>query len=269
MLQRLFPVSDRPVEASIQGFYLAQSLHQQAAAGELLLYGNYIASLDGKISLYDPSSREFSVPETLANKRDWYLYQELAAQSDVLITSGRYLRQLAKGSAQDLLPVGTETEYAHLLKWRLEQGLAPQPAVAIMSRTLDISPSSLETLKERGIYMFTVENAPEQRKNELQAHGIEVISVGERDIDGLLMKRELIRLGCKSAYMIAGPQVHQTLISAGVVDRLFLTTRFLLLGGEQYHTICEGDLGKPQNMRLDSLYYDRECNQTFAQFMME
>ena len=269
MLQRLFPVSDRPVTSPIKGFYLDQALHRQADDGELLIYGNYIASLDGRISIYDPSSREFSVPDTLANKRDWYLYQELAAQSDILITSARYFRQLAKGRAQDLLPVGSEPDYAHLLEWRIKQGLAPQPSVAIMSRTLDIPLSSLEALKDRGVYIFTVESAPEDRRTALQASGVEVIPVGDRDVDALMMRRELIRFGFRSAYMIAGPQVHHTLIAAGAVDRLFLTTRFLLLGGQQYHTICEGELERPQNMRLDSLYFDRECNQIFSQFVME
>ncbi len=269
MLQRLFPASERRVEVPIKGFYLGLSLHRQAAEGDLLIYGNYIASLDGRISLYDPTSREFSVPDSLANRRDWYLYQELAAQSDIMITSARYFRQLEKGCAQDLLPVGSEPEYSHLKAWRLEQGLTPQPAVAIMSRTLEIPLSSLEALKSRGVYIFTVESAPEERREDLQAYGVEVISVGESDIDAHMMRRELTRLGFRSAYMIAGPQVHHTLISAGAVDRLFLTTRFLLLGGEQYHTICEGALEKPQNMQLDSLYFDRECNQTFAQFVME
>lgn len=269
MLERLFPASEQPVVVPIKGFYLGLSLQRQAAEGELLIYGNYIASLDGRISLFDPPSREFAVPDTLANKRDWYLYQELAAQSDIMITSARYFRQLEKGCAQDLLPVGGEPEYSHLREWRLEQGLTPQPAIAIMSRTLDIPHASLEALKDRGVYIFTVESAPEDRRVALKAYGVEVISVGESDIDALLMRRELIGRGFKSAYMIAGPQVHHTLIASGVVDRLFLTTRFLLLGGEQYHTICEGELERPQNMQLESLYFDRECNQTFAQFVME
>jgi len=43
------------------------------------------------------------VPDSVANPRDWRLFQELAAQADVLVMSARHLRELAAGAAQDSL----------------------------------------------------------------------------------------------------------------------------------------------------------------------
>jgi len=44
------------------------------------------------------------VPRAIANERDWRLFQELSAQADIFLTSGRYLREWAKGQAQEILP---------------------------------------------------------------------------------------------------------------------------------------------------------------------
>ena len=87
---RLYPKPH--VMVPLEGVYLQLNLHKQGTAKKPLIYSNYIASLDGRISVRDAETGEFRVPETIANKRDWRLYQELAAQCDVIITSARYFR---------------------------------------------------------------------------------------------------------------------------------------------------------------------------------
>lgn len=124
MVQQLFPLFDRLSNIPLEGLYLRLNLHQSAGEGHLLIYSNYVASLDGRISRYNIETDNFEVPESLANERDWQLYQELAAQSDILITSGRYFRQLSLGNAQDMLPVGSS--FDGLKQWRTQQGLKEQ-----------------------------------------------------------------------------------------------------------------------------------------------
>ena len=80
------------------------------------------------------------------------------------------------------------------------------------------------------------------------------------------MRKALITLGFRSAYMIAGPAVHSTLINAGVLDRLFLTTRFTLLGSEKSHGFFEGESVPPELMKL---YLDEEGQQLFAQYTLK
>jgi riboflavin biosynthesis pyrimidine reductase len=264
-IQRLYP--DTQVAGdnlSLTGLYLGLNLHRAAGEGEVLIYSNYIASVDGRISHYDPDSGDYKVPESLANGRDWRLYQELAAQSDILLTSARYFRQLLKGTAQDMLPVGSRFE--DLKAWRAEQGLAPQPAVAIFSRSLDVPARAIETLKERDIYLFTSDAAPMDKKEALEAQGVKVVVAGKSAVEGARLRAELIRCGFRSAYMIAGPEVHHTLIEAGVLDQMFLTTRFTLMGDENTHGLCEGTLAGPQDMELKQLYLDEQGNQLFARY---
>ncbi|MDQ6960507.1 MAG: dihydrofolate reductase family protein, partial [Mariprofundaceae bacterium] len=220
---RLYPVPH--AKKPLKELYLGLNLHRQAVDDDVLIYSNYIASVDGRISLRDVVSGQFSVPEAIANKRDWRLYQELAAQADVMVTSARYFRQLAAGQAQDMLPVGQSRDFADLLDWRRAQGLDAQSAVAIISNSLDIPVEALDMVHGRDIYVFTTEQADPAWEIALKRHGAHVIHAGSAEgVDGGVLKRQLAGLGFSSAYVIAGPQVHGMLIKARALDRLFLTT---------------------------------------------
>jgi len=260
---RLYPAPQQAM--SLEGLYLALGLHREASAGDVLIYANYIASLDGRISIRDDGG--YSVPAAIANARDWRLYQELAAQADVLITSGRYFRQWVEGRAQAALPIGDE--YPDLADWRRGQGLATQPAVAIVSRSLDVPLDALAHLAGRDIYVFTAESADTNCMAALRNAGVHVVTAGATGVDGVVLKRELAALGFRSACMIAGPEVHATLLAAGVLDRLFLSQRHVLMGGGDFHTLLEGAASGPCHCQLLSLYYDATGSQTFHQFSVQ
>ncbi len=263
---QLFPGQQR--QRKLHGLYLDLNLQQQTEPGELLIYSNYIVSLDGRISLGLGHSDERQVPDDIINDRDWRLYQELAAQSDVVIASARYFRQLAKGEAQDLLPVGKGPEYADLLTWREKSGLKPQPDVVIISNSLDIPVASLSLLADRRVLVFTGSAASRSSISRLEATGAELFVTNSPEVRGAALKGILIEQGYRSAYMIAGPQVHRTLISDHVLDYLFLTTRLRLIGGENFDTIMAGEIGGVADMQLCSLYLDQSeaTAQLFAQF---
>jgi len=266
-VQCLFPTSHDT--KPLQGLYLDCHLHQQAAVGDVLIYSNYIASLDGRISLRDEKTGEFSVPASIGNKRDWRLYQELAAQADVMITSARYFRQLDKGCAQDLLPVGQEPAYADLATWRIEQGLKPQPDIVIVSASLDIPLAAVKPLKNRRIWVLTVQGADAIGCKQLEAVGVTVVQTSsEETVEGCDLKAFLIEHAYRSAYMIAGPAVHHTLLAAGVLNRLFLTTHLSLLGHNEFHTMLQGDMAAVKT-ELCSLYLDNNGKQMFAQYAIK
>jgi len=260
---QLYPAPQQ--EMMLKGLYLAQQLHRQAALGDMLIYANYIASLDGRISLPDLHGEQ-GVPAMLANKRDWRLYQELAAQSDIMLTSARYFRQLAKGNAQDLLPVGAGEAYADLRDWRRSQGLKAQPDVAIVSASLDIPQAALEKVRDRRILILTTERADDAKVVGLETFGIKVLICGAGRVEGGLLKHTLVNMAYKSAYMIAGPALHATLVQAGVLDYLFLTTRHMLLGGDDFSTIMQGNLAQPSELALESLFFDAAGQQSFARY---
>ncbi|NWF36114.1 dihydrofolate reductase family protein [Mariprofundus sp. KV] len=265
----LYPPTEE--ERPLQGLYLGLNLHRQAADGDLLIYSNYITSLDGRISLTTERPSQSQVPTDIINRRDWRLYQELAAQADVMITSARYFRQLAKGEAQDLLPVGQEDEYADLRDWRKSAGLRAQPDVLILSNSLDIPVAALKLLQGRRVLICTGNRAEPARGAALQAAGVELFVLDSPDVSGAAVKSVLIEQGYRSAYMIAGPQVHRTLIADRVLDRLFITTRLRLIGGAGFDTIVSGEIGGAADLQLLSLYLDRNVStsQLFAQYALQ
>ncbi len=106
-------------------------------ADRAYIYSNYVVSLDGRIAIPRENGRGMKVPQTTANDRDWRLFQELAIQADVIITSGRYLRDYEKGQAQEILAVYDKPEFADLQPWRDDHGLSPQPDLAVVSGSLD------------------------------------------------------------------------------------------------------------------------------------
>jgi riboflavin biosynthesis pyrimidine reductase len=265
---RLYPAPHQQI--ALSGLYLDLNLHRQAADGDILIYSNFITSLDGRISMHEPESGEYVVPESIANRRDWRLYQELAAQSDVMLTSARYFRQLAKGKAQDLLPVGTASEYADLLAWRREQGLKRQPDVMVVSNSLDIPVELIEKVQDRSVTVLTSQQADREKLELLQSCGVMVFMVGGKAVEGLALRKFLIGQGYRSVYMVAGPQVHRTLIADQVLDRMFLSTHFSLLGGDAFHTILEGDIEDVAKLELCALYLDQLASSTqlFACFKL-
>ena len=264
-IQQLLPHSS--LLQPLCGLYLDLALHQQAKHGDVFIYSNYIASLDGRIALRDAQRQNFSVPQAIANARDWRLYQELAAQSDIMLTSARYFRQLSKGCAQDLLPVGREKAYEDLQVWRHDQGLKPQPDVMILSASLDIPLASLDALQDRKIWLVTNAQADDHKVRELQSAGVAVLQVAEERVQGKAIKALLIEHGYRSAYMIAGPQVHQTMLADQVLNRLFLTTHLSLLGQDAFYTILQGSIS-PVMCEVESLYWDAVGKQMFAQYVV-
>ena len=101
---RLYPFPT--IQIPLVGAYLAHNLRQHSGEiGKTLVYANFVVSLDGRIAIPPPSGIGLMVPKATANGRDWRLYQELAAQADIILSSGRYLREWAEGRAQEICTI--------------------------------------------------------------------------------------------------------------------------------------------------------------------
>ena len=253
---RLYPAPGN--EQPLQGLYLDHRLHARGSPGRPFIYSNFITSLDGRIAITADGRDTHVVPGAVANRRDWRLYQELAGQADLLITSGRFLRQGIIGEAQDNLPVGLEEEYADIRDWRIEQGLSAQPDIAVLSASLDIPLEALTPYKQRKIKIITGEQADPQRVAALRDNNIEVILAGPgKQVDGRAMISALAKHNYQSIYSIAGPAVFHTLLATGAVDRLYITIAYQLLGGHVFDPLTRGPLLNPaRGMQLVQLYHD-------------
>jgi riboflavin biosynthesis pyrimidine reductase len=255
-ISRLYPSPGE--EAGLQGLYLDHLLHTRGGDGRPYVYSNFITTLDGRIAIATEGRTSHEVPEHTVNARDWRLYQELAAQADLLVTSGRFLRQSLVGEAQDYLPVGTGEEFDDLHAWRRHHGLSPQPDVAVLSSSLALPIAAFEPYRDRRLLVFTGADAPQDKVDALTRNGIEVIRAGPgRLVEGHAMIAELGRRKYRSIYAIAGPEVFSTLVEAGALDRLYLTITHQLLSGEEIDTMTRGpSLAPPYGMHLVSLYQD-------------
>jgi riboflavin biosynthesis pyrimidine reductase len=266
-LTQLFPATGE--QLPLTGLYLQHQLHLQGKAGKPFVYSNFVTSLDGRIALGNPGSKTHTVPAAIANARDWRLYQELAGQADLIVSSGRYFRQSEIGEEQDRLPIGNNAAFTDIHAWRQAQGLRAQPDIAILSGSLDIPVDTIKPYATRRIFIFTGDDSDQQRASALQAAGAEVIRAGSGTrVDGSRMLRELAALDYRSIYAIAGPSVFYTLLEAKAINRLYLTITQQLLGGTEFDTLTQGPLLSPApGMSLLSLYHDPHAPEHAGQLL--
>jgi riboflavin biosynthesis pyrimidine reductase len=263
-------------EHPLQGLYLNHNLRRFSDKyGRAFVFSNYVVSLDGRIAIPHPSRPGLMVPDTIANDRDWRLFQELAAQSDIILSTGRYLRDVADGRAQDILRTD-DPNFADLRDYREEQGLPPHPDIAIISRSLEFPIPAQLTAGGRKVLIFTNTDPDPERVAELEAQAGEVIVAGEGDgkiddggVDGAKMVAHLTLQGYQVIFAASGPKILHMLLAAGVLDRLYLTQTSRILGGDPFATIVEGPtFDPPYDLTLNRLYYDPQAPADLGQLLL-
>jgi riboflavin biosynthesis pyrimidine reductase len=263
---QLYPTPQR--EVALHGLYLGHDLRQSIQPGSPFVYSNYITSLDGRIAVPHPTKPGMVVPEQIANPRDWRLFQELAVQADVLITSGRYLRDYQDGRAQEILQVYDDPRFADLKDWREQRGLAAQPALAVISASLNFPIPAALTGQDREVLVFTVSGADPERVRQLEDQAGKVIVAGDEGVGGQKLVDALVDLGFHAIYNTTGPKVLHLLLADRVLDRLHLTHANRVLGGKPFSSIVEGELlDPPVDFRLSHLYFDPYALNGLGQLM--
>jgi len=253
----LYPASG--TRKPLQGLYLNQGLETGKPQESPFIYSNFISSLDGRIALPGPGRTSHQVPPAIANSRDWRLFQELAAQADLIITSARYFRQSEEQEAQAELPLGSSAEFDDLRAWRIDQGLSPQPDIAVFSASLNIPVNAINRYRERNVFLITGSAAdPEKLGLITAASHTRVIHCGhDGHVDASLLRKKLKELGYQRVYAIAGPAVLHTLLEGKALDRLYHTTAHCLLGGNRFDSFVRGSEFDPAVcMPLRAMYLD-------------
>lgn len=255
-LVRLFPTPGADVP--LQGLYLSEPFAPPAKRSASFVYANFIASLDGRISLPDPRTLKRSVPGAIANGRDWRLFQELAAGADALLTSGRHVRNLPNGVSARSFPVSSEREYEDLARWRHTCGLAPQPAVVIVTASLDLPPLSPLVESGRSVYVATGSAADPRKTAAVESQGVRVLDAGDGTrVQGRRLVEALAREALRNVALIAGGEILDALIVDDVLDRLYLTFACRMLGGLAFDTLLTGtELPRAAPFTLKALHYD-------------
>ncbi len=255
----------------LHGLYLGLHLHELGSPEHPFVYANFLSSLDGRIALEELNGDSY-LPKSLTTPADFRLFLELQAQADCLITHGGYLRSLSAGKLGNILHIGQREESTDLLQWRVEHGLNPQPVIVVASASLDFPlPDSIREHSQTCL-IATGENADPAKVGQWRDIGYEVIFAGkDRQVEGGPLVDILAKRGLRSHYLIAGPDMLDTLLRDGKLSRLFQTITHQLMGGQGFRTLSPGpEYGPLGHLKLRSLYYDPsspyDTGQWFAQF---
>lgn len=260
------------IERPLAGTYLAHNLHELGTRERPFVYANFVSSIDGRIAVVEAHTGESYVLEELASGHDWRLFQELQAQATCLVTHGGYLRALAAGKFSDILQVGISEQAADIGDWRQAHGFTGQPAVAVVSASLNFPlPPSLEAHGQT-VYIITAHDAPADRVRAWERRGYPVLFAGAgARVEGGPLVKVLTQLGYHRLYLLTGPTMLDTMFRDGVLSRLYLTITHQVIGGEKFHTLVSGPvLGGAGRLRLRTLFYDaaapKGTGQWFASF---
>lgn len=235
------------------GLYLAHDLRAIAHKASFpLIYANYVSSLDGRIAL-----GKGGVPPSLANSRDWWLFQELAVQADAVMVSGRYLRDRARGTAQDLFAAFSMPHYASLRAWRSEHALPSWPKIVVLSRELNC-PLPSDVSAEHFLFLTGEKACDSFQAREFRQAGASVSAAGEHaDVNARMIPEILAGFGLQTVYAIGGSNMLHLMAESGILSRLYLTQVNRLLGGQSFASLLGGKaLTPPIDLRMHRLYYD-------------
>lgn len=130
-----------------------------------------------------------------------------------------------------------------------------------------------KSIEESGqtVYIATGKNADQNRIRYWQNRGYPVLITGiDRMVHGAPLIDELRELGYKNIYLIAGPQMLDTMIREKQLSRLYLTITLQLIGGKDFRTLLTGSmLGPEGNLKLRAMYYDQDSPTGSGQFFMQ
>lgn len=252
---------------SLEGLYLAHQIHKLGTTETPFVYANFLSSLDGRIALEDVDQGSTYIPKHLTTASDFRLFMELHAQADCLITHGGYMRALSEGRLGNILQIKDKD----LIEWRRNKGLTPQPAVVIASASLNFPFHDSLYEHQQTVYIATGKDADPYRIRYWQDRGQPILVTGKNQmVHGAALISELTRLGYKSIYLIAGPQMLDTVIREKQLSRLYLTITHQLIGGKDFRTLLTGSLLDSEgNLILKTLYYEPNSSSGSGQFFMQ
>lgn len=194
---------------------------------------NFISSLDGAVTRDGLSGG-------LGDEADHRVFELLRRWADVVLLGAGTAR--AEGYGGMRLPEEAE-------RWRVEQGLAPQPVFALVTRRLDLDPASpIFTDAPVTPLIFTVSEAPAERRAAL-SEVAEIVDVGETVVDPAVVRAQLEARGHRRIHSEGGPTLFGAFLEAGVVDELCLTLAPTLEAGSAMR-ITQAPQSAPTAMEL-------------------
>lgn len=183
--------------------------------GEPWLRVNFVASLDGAVTAADGFSAGIS------DEADKRVFGLLRMTCDALMVGAGTLRHEGYGAMR----LGERRE-----DWRVAHGLPENPLLIIVSRNLDLDPTSsmFTEAPVRPLIVTSAASPPERRKSLAEvAH---VLAMGDERVDLTAALETIHNLGFPKILCEGGPHLLGALTGEDLVDELDLTVSPLLVG---------------------------------------
>ncbi len=192
---------------------LALALAEHRPGPRVML--NMVASVDGATALRGGAT-------ALADDDDRALFQALRAAADVILVGAETVR------VENYGPVRLDEAARHA---RRQMGLEVAPALAIVSRSLDLDPAA-RVFSDPGYrpLIITGEDAPAERARVL-AQSAELVVAGERGADPTRIPQELASRGLSVVLAEGGPTLNGELIASDLVTEINLSLSPLAVAG--------------------------------------
>jgi riboflavin-specific deaminase-like protein len=223
---RLYPRQGEATEDDLGGHL---DLAARAPATRPYVVLNMVSTIDGK-AVVEGKTRG------LGGEHDRALFHRLRTQADAIMVGAGTARIERYGKA---------VKSPELRALREREGLDPDPAMVIVSGSLNL-PADLPVLQEPGAKVLIATGA--EHELEGVAADVEYVRAGD---DLALLAGLLRERGIRSVLCEGGPTLNSYLLSANLVDELFLCRSPQLVGGAATHTIVDGRaLPEPRQAEL-------------------
>jgi 5-amino-6-(5-phosphoribosylamino)uracil reductase len=200
---------------------------------------NFIASMDGSIQGVDGRSG------SLSTDADRLVFRMLRSTCDAVLVGAGTAR------VEGYRPVRPAEVDGDL---RARCGLTQVPALAVVSRSLDLPLELVIGAAARTIVLTTAAASP-SRRAALGEHA-DVVVVGDQQVDLLAARSALTARGLSRVVAEGGSVLAHELAAAGVVDELCLTLRATLLGGSGLRFAAGAPLSPPLELELGHVLVD-------------
>lgn len=200
---------------------------------ETWVRASFVSTIDGAAQGEDLKSG------SLSSAPDRELFQLLRSLCDVILVGATTTR------IEAYAPVQADEVDSPL---RAALGLAPVPAIAVVSRSLRLDPALLAG-GEAPTIVLTSEAASPDDIAALREH-VPVIVAGRDIIDLPAAVDALAGRGYRRVLCEGGPRIMRDLTASGRLDELCVTINPLLLAGDRLRITCGAPIGGAPPLRL-------------------
>lgn len=188
--------------------------YQVADRSQPHVRSNFVSSVDGAVEIDGQS-------KSLSGKADQEIFGKLRMLSDVVLVGAGTIR--AEGYNPLRLGAGRRD-------WRVAQGLAENPTLAVVSSRLDLNPVN-PVFAEAPVRPLVITHAaaPLDRREAL-GEVADVLICGEAEVDLALTVAALAERGLAQILSEGGPHLLGSLTEADLVDEMCLSLAPLLTG---------------------------------------